>query len=90
MPPLQAICSADILAVTQAAAAEASKEAAAAASTADRKLREAEGATAAVRSRLDQQGAELVSARSSAENTAKAGLLPSPLTELVSLCHKCL
>ena len=64
----------------QAAAAEASKEAAAAASTADQKLREAENATAAMQSRLDQQGAELVSARLSAENTAKAGLLPSTLT----------
>ena len=73
-------CKADIPAVIQAAAAEASKDAAAAVLSADQKLREAENAIAAMRSRLDQQGAELVSARSTAENTAKAGLLPSTLT----------
>ena len=75
--------SAYILDTIQAAAANASKEAAAAASTADQRLREAETATAAMRSRLDQQGAELASTLSSAEMTAKAGLLHNTLTFFV-------
>ena len=61
---------------TQVEAASAVREAAAAASATQEKLQEGDVAIASLRSRLDQKGAELASAMSSAQESAKVPVIP--------------